>query len=191
MSLFHIYWNGIVEKKLIKLKKDGLIKFLGASVQTPEELIFVLKKNYITHIQIPYNIFDWRWKKMISNILKEKKKRKICIYARSSYLQGLLLNNNTDLFYKANIKNPKKILEWLKATSIKFSNGSTASLCLNYVNSQKWIDYIVVGVESVDQLEENIELLDCLPFTDKQISVIDRDRPKLGVQSLNPAMWRS
>ena len=54
--------NGLVLNRLKQLKKRKLIKNIGVSLQTPNELSQVISDKDINHIQLPMNILDWRWK---------------------------------------------------------------------------------------------------------------------------------
>ena len=62
---------------LIKIKSLGLIENIGVSVQSINELKFVLNYEDITYIQMPYNILDRRWDKLIDTIKISKRKEKL------------------------------------------------------------------------------------------------------------------
>ena len=96
-------WSGAVWERLLELQAEGLIGELGVSVQNPEELEMVLKNSHITFIQMPFNIFDWRWEKVIPELLKTKASRKLIIHSRSALLQGLLVSSDERHWYRANV----------------------------------------------------------------------------------------
>ena len=137
--------------KLIKIKNTSYAE-LGVSVYTPKEFLFCCKNKNIDFIQIPFNIVDFRWENIdFHNI---KKKYNIKIHARSVFLKGTLLNN----FNKIPInKNDKGKLKKIFNTLIK-KNHSIFGLCVNFVLSKTWIDKVIIGFNSVDQLKEILKL---------------------------------
>ena len=73
---------------MLELKKLGLIKKIGYSLYHPDELKLLSLDFVPDLIQIPFNLVDRRFEPY----LKELKKMKTEIHARSIFLQGLLLN---------------------------------------------------------------------------------------------------
>jgi aryl-alcohol dehydrogenase-like predicted oxidoreductase len=116
----------------------------------PNIYIQILKNNIPCDIvQVPYNIFDQRFNSVFLN-LREKK---IEIHVRSIFLQGLFfvpIEALGDQFYS--IKDRlKKIYCFAKSNEIDIS-----SVCLGFVNKNKYIDKIIIGVDSLDNLKNNI-----------------------------------
>jgi aryl-alcohol dehydrogenase-like predicted oxidoreductase len=58
-----------------------------------------------------------------------------------------------------------------------------------FVRAQAWIDGIVVGTETMDQLERNIAAFGRPSLTDEQCAELQRTRPRLEAQTLDPARW--
>lgn len=188
----HIYnWNGYVWERLLQLKKQGIIRSLGVSIQSPQELEQVMKNDQIEFIQMPFNILDDRWGAMLGTIEKIKKKRRLVIHVRSSLLQGLLCSDKLEHWNKANIDNGKQIQEWLSTLAEEYQRSNIVDLCLAYVRSQQWVDGVVVGMETQLQLIENIKYFDTLPLNQKALQRIELQRPKLYEKSLNPSLWKT
>ena len=85
----------------LKQPKKGIIKKIGVSIYTVQELKKIISKYEIDLVLIPFNIFDQRTLK--SNILKELKSMNIEIHTRTTFLQGLLLLKKNEVpskFYK-------------------------------------------------------------------------------------------
>ena len=183
--------NGLVLNRLKQLKKRKLIKNIGVSLQTPNELSQVISDKDINHIQLPMNILDWRWKIHEKKILKRKKRGSFIVHARSTLLQGLILSKKLSHWRRANI-NPvilKKITTWFKNSTLYCRNYSKTGLPLSFVNSINWIDGIVVGVEAPEQLEENINNFNSPKLSKKEIEMIIKSRPLLTNKTLNPFLW--
>ena len=186
----HLYdWNGSAWGRLLEHKENGLICSLGVSVQNPEELLLSLNIPEVEYIQLPFNLIDWRWDEILPQIIREKEKRKLNIHVRSIFLQGLLLTNCEDSWKRANVSDSLNVISWLSDQVNIFHRDNIADLCFAYVNSLHWIDGIVVGMESMDQLKQNIKNLNATPLTMSQVEEINRSRPKLLEISLNPAKW--
>ncbi len=184
-------WQGKVWQRLLDYKNSGLIGELGASVQNPEELSMVLMNTEIKYIQLPFNLLDWRWDSIIPDILSIKATRKLIIHIRSSLLQGVLSSSQTKHWERANVEQPKLIMDWLaKQVNLKH-RASIVDLCLSYINALPWVDGIAVGVDNINQLVENIQLFSNTPLNKVQIEDINNTRPKLTEATLNPALWRN
>jgi spore coat polysaccharide biosynthesis protein SpsF len=182
-------WNGRVLKTLVTLQKQRYIDHLGVSVQNPDELINALDYYEIEFIQMPFNILDGRWNKAIDKIIKTKESRNLIVHTRSALLQGLLVSKDKDLWKRANTINSDDIIGWLESFSIKYSRNSIIDLCFAYVRSQSWIDGIVVGMETIEQLDHNLKLFENSFLTNQQIQSINISRPKLSEGVLNPSNW--
>lgn len=137
--------------KLAKIKNIFYTK-LGVSVYTPEEFLICCKDKNIDFVQIPFNIIDYRWKNI--DFIKIKKKYHIQIHVRSIFLKGSLLKNFNKIPIKNIDKNKIKII--LKTTLKK--NQSMLGFCLNFIISKKWVDKIVIGFNSINQLKEILKL---------------------------------
>jgi len=139
-------WNA-----LQKLKNRGLIKKIGFSIYETEELDQLWVDFQADVIQAPYNIFDQQLK--TSGWLKKLYDNSIEVHVRSIFLQGLLLINKKNLPEK--FSNWKILWEkWEKW--LKEENLTPLEACFGFVNSEPLINYIVVGVDSPQQLEQII-----------------------------------
>ena len=135
--------------EMIALKKKGYIKKIGISVYEKSELKKILEQYKIDVVQIPINVFNQSF--LSKDIIKEMKKKKIEIHARSIFLQGLLLLKEKKIpkiFFKYSFIF-KKWQIWLKENKI-----NSLEACLNFISSQKCIKKIVVGVDSLEQLNQ-------------------------------------
>ena len=184
-------WSGAVWARLLDHRAEGRLKALGASVQSPIELERALLEPGVEFIQMPFNVIDSRWDALIPMIRATKKQRPLVIHVRSVFLQGLLLSAASERWHKANVANPELLKEWLAAKCHELGMASLADFCLRFVKSIDWVDGVVVGMETCEQLSENIRIL-CRPdLSDQQINNILANRPTLEEQILDPARWRN
>ncbi len=185
----YIDWDGNVWKTLLELNKIGVIKELGISIQDPGELDYIVNNKEISFIQMPFNIIDNRWHDQVQKIKALKKQRKINVHVRSAFLQGLLISEKEQIWSKVNCPNPVEVKKWLQDHAKKYNCKSVKELCLSYVRSMDWVDGIVIGMESVQQLQENIALFSAQLLSEQQIAQIHSDQLELSEDFLNPAKW--
>lgn len=183
-------WGGAVWRRLLELQSIGLITELGVSVQTPDELSSVLQLSEVSHIQMPYNILDWRWDDAISAIQKEKSVRRLTVHVRSALLQGLLTSSNPSHWKSAGLEDFSAVVHWLENKAKSLNCSSVVNLCLNYVRSLPWVDGVVVGMENKQQLVSNVELFGSDLFTQDELREALISRPAIDANSLNPSTWK-
>ena len=188
----HVYEHGgMIFKTITDLKNTGLIDELGVSVQTPHELLKIIDNPLITYIQLPFNILDYRWEEGIKKIKVEKSKRNLNVHVRSIFFQGLLLSGSAELWERAGIYNHTYVLNWLSKTAKNSGINSIHELCLSYVESQDWVDSLVLGAETKTQLKESVSLLNSKKLSIENLSKIESE--KFGLvkpESLDPSTWK-
>lgn len=179
--------GGGLWQRLIELKHEGVINRLGVSVQTPEEALLALAEPEVGHIQIPFNILDWRWKKHgIEKAIIERED--VVVHARSTLLQGLLATNVKKMPNTPN-ELALKLNQTIENLVQEFGRDNRTDLCIAYVRAQKWIDSLVIGVETLAQLRENIALFQNPPLTEDECAVIENALTEAPVELLDPSRW--
>jgi aryl-alcohol dehydrogenase-like predicted oxidoreductase len=172
-----ILWEAMEE-----IKAAGLVKKIGVSVYSPQQIDKILDRYSPDVIQAPINVLDQRLIK--AGYLAILKKQGIEIHSRSVFLQGLLLmpvEEMPDYF------NPFKPMLAHYQESIKEKGGYPRRAAVGFVYCLPDIDYIIVGVNSKDHLEEinesvsNIDTLERLDFSE---FAIDDER------LVNPSLWK-
>ena len=165
---------------LSELKKQGLIKKIGVSVYSPQELNDVINKFQIDIAQIPLNIFDRRFLK--NNFLKRIKKLGIEVHARSIFLQGLLLMgpNEVPAYFKKWNKLFKNWNEWNNE-----NKQNKIRTCFNFINSIKYIDKIIIGINSIYELKILID------FYKNSKGKFPKKIYTLDEKLIDPRLWRN
>lgn len=170
-------------KVLDKIKNSGLVKKIGVSVYSNDEIEDLLNFKNISLIQLPFNLFDNEYHR--KEILVKAKKRNIEIHTRSVFLQGLFfksINDKTPIVQKLKSK-----LEILNQITIE-SNCSMEKLALSYCLYQKNIDNVIIGVDSISQLNGNIKA-SLYDIGQDLVRVINDIKVK-DLDLLNPSLWR-
>lgn len=150
--MFHDQTDGLnikFIKILKKLKDKNIVKKIGVSVYDYDVLKNILKLWTPDVIQIPVNPFNRDFIK--KNLLKNLKKKKITIYARSIFLQGLLVNES----YCSNFQFHKELNNWFEFCRLKSLH--PVKLCIDFCKSINEIDYLIFGVQKVEELKEIIK----------------------------------
>lgn len=145
--------NGVMlYEELQELKTRGLVKKIGISAYSPDEVTEITKHYEIDLVQIPFNLLDQRL--LQSGCLNQLKTKGIEVHVRSTFLQGLLLmqkQDRPDKFSKwSSVWNQWH--DWLDSNAV-----SALRACLSYPLAFPEIDRIVVGTDSVLQLQGIID----------------------------------
>ena len=183
-------WGGAAWQRLCRLRDDGVIGALGVSVCAPAELADLLDDPTVAHLQLPFNLLDWRWSDSIPAIARARAQRPLTVHARSALLQGLLTSAEDALWRRAHVPDPAAIRAWLGERTVATGRDGVAGLALGYVNAQPWLDGVVVGMESLAQLADNARHFAAPALSPEQIFEIDATRPRLAEASLDPSQWK-
>lgn len=183
-------WNGLVWDYLLELKELGVIGKLGVSAQNPKEVERSLSVDDVSFIQMPFNLLDWRWRKVISRIISTKQTRNLIIHVRSVFLQGLLLSDNESYWVKANTDNYQNITNWLDYQVTNKKRINRAELCIGYVSAMDWIDGLVIGMETMQQLNDNMFYFEQTSLTTIEIQELNKSCPIVEKNTLDPSLWK-
>lgn len=139
-------------EEINNLKKNGLVSKIGISIYDYEKAKQILEKYKFDVIQAPFNILDQRLMKYINFF----KKKKIEIHARSIFLQGLLIDKK--VFRSKKFKKWKKF--WDNWDYFCLTKGiNYTDVAINFVISQKKIDYFVLGFQDLMELQEVVNYI--------------------------------
>jgi aryl-alcohol dehydrogenase-like predicted oxidoreductase len=168
---------------LESLRKQGIIKHIGVSVYTNEQVDEMLKDDRVTVVQLPFNLLDNETVR--GKLLSQLKEKGKTIHARSAFLQGLFFKgaDDTNVIYQALSDEIEMIKNIAKQEKTTITN-----LALSYCLGQRSIDNVLIGVDSVMQLEENIKALNCV-LTEEATAKINAIRVN-NTDLLNPSLWR-
>lgn len=147
--------NSIFFEELLEAKKQGLVKKIGVSLFSNFELKTILKEySDIDFIQLPFNLFDNELKR--KKHLEKAKQKNIEIHTRSVFLQGLFFKDIKEL--SKTLSPFKEPLELIHEIS-KESDINLGYLALNYALEKEYIDHVLIGVDSKEQLNLNLQNL--------------------------------
>ncbi len=184
LCLFHREKDACYMESLAKLKEEGFIKEAGVSVYNPDAAFRIMGKKLAGALQVPASALDKRFYK--SGFFENAVKAGVCVFARSVYLQGLLLMGEDET--------PEHLAEARPAVSAlrKLAAGAGLGMgefALRYVLSIKGISSVLSGADSIKQLKENLNAVEkgALPqdLFEKAVEAV----PELSEYVLLPFNW--
>ncbi len=135
----------------LKRVKERLGFKFGVSVYDPEPTREMLERHgdAIDCLQAPYNVADRRFESL-AKLLQEKG---IVFISRSTFLKGALAEKRLP----AELKGLKPVRDRLRQISEE-SGLTPAQLLLHFALSAPFIDCTLIGVNSAEQLREDLDL---------------------------------
>jgi len=165
--------------EIYEAKKAGLIKKIGISLYSNEEIKDTVENYNFDFIQLPFNLLDNSNKR--EKIIKSAISSKIEIHIRSIFLQGLFFTPRS--LFPNKLKPLEKYLDKIISLS---SDLELDQLAIKYPIQKDYIDRIIFGVDNVKQLQRNLSIIeDNLLIPHNEIDKIDVRENEL----LNPTNW--
>ena len=169
------HYGKIIFKCLKNLKDKKVFKKVGISIYDFESVKKITSKYNLDIIKLSYNVFDQRLNN--EEILKNLKKRKIEIHARSIFLQGMLLKKKFN--YIKNISLKKKLVQWNKW--LKTKNLKSLDVCVSNSILNSDINKTVVGFDNYLQFKKYLKV----NLKKNDISLLNTNNKKI----INPNLW--
>ncbi len=163
-------------------RRAGLVQKIGISIYEPSELDVILGSIQMDMVQAPLNLWDRRM--VDSGWAARLKEMGIEFHARSVFLQGLLLMPQAN--------RPKKFKRWQAVWQawdgwLQETGLTPIAACLRYVLAMKEVDKVIIGVDSVAQLQE---ILNAAEETSGTVSAPQWSSP-MDSDLINPARWET
>lgn len=136
-----------------RARETGLAERIGLSVYSPEQLAAVIDRLPLEILQIPANIFDRRFAE--TGWLDRLATHGVEVHARSAFLQGLLLMPIESVPSKFAPFHPL-IDRWHSWLTGEAAGTSPVQACLGHLASYAGIARIIVGADSLIQLQDII-----------------------------------
>ncbi len=183
--LFHsphyIYLKHIVEG-MQKAKEAGLVKNIGVSTYDEAEALQAVELG-VDYVQVPYNAFDQRLD--ATDFFESAKKNKVTVFARSPFLQGLLLMQPSEL--PEHLAQLRPHLERFIAIAARHNLTQTEA-AMRFVLSACRAENIVFGVDTTAQLTEDV----AIETTSADNGLVAEMREAfrgLNRGAINPSLW--
>lgn len=182
LCLFHRYDDLPYLDAALALKEKGYVEHVGVSVYEPDQALEALSLEGIEAIQIPTNILDRRFLRF--QIPARAERRGIAVFVRSVYLQGVLGLPDDDLPDFLQELHPVR-----RELSRIAGEQGLASLALRYVASLPGVLGVLTGLETLSQLEDNLDWIGRGTLSRETMERIDRAIPRLPMRLLDMRQW--
>lgn len=167
-----------------ELKASGDILYSGISAYSNHDYGELAASGFDA-VQIPVNIFDWG--QIENGGLQKLKDSGMMIFVRSVYLQGLVFQDPETL--PAHMAFCKETLVKFRTLCDKYQL-SPAVLALSYVLSLPGVTSLVLGSETVEQVQQNAQLLNTtVTLSPAQMAEIRENFLNTNIKVLNPGLW--
>jgi aryl-alcohol dehydrogenase-like predicted oxidoreductase len=170
---------------LQKAKEDGLVKNIGVSIYDEPEALQAVELG-VDYVQVPYNVFDQRLD--ATDFFDIAKKNNVTVFARSPFLKGLLLLKPDKL--PEHLKYLYPYLEKFISIAQEYQFTPTEA-ALYFVSESCRAKYIVFGIDTLEQLVQNIDIIN-LPISNEKDSFIVKIKEcfkDLNRGAINPSLW--
>lgn len=169
---------------LSKMKEKGLARKTGVSVYEPEEAFACYSNPLVDFMQMPYSVFDHRMKD--SGVFDSAEKRYCEIHSRSAFIQGLITMGVEEV--PPFLEKAKPIIKKIKDLC-NTENISPVKLALQYVKREPAISHLVFGVNSKEQLAEDISLFNENIDTNL-LEDIGKEFDGIEAEIVMPSLWK-
>lgn len=185
LCLFHRESDYKYIDELAELHGKNLIHYFGVSADNnPGPAKEMADDNMISALQLPMNILDTRHEK--SGVLETADSRRLTIFVRSVYLQGLLLMPEQNIMPE--LKDVIPARRALEKTAETTAMGMD-ELSFRYILSLKGVSSVITGVETLPQIKRNVELMNLGPLPQDLMDAVRKTVAPLPEHLLTPKNW--
>jgi aryl-alcohol dehydrogenase-like predicted oxidoreductase len=177
-------WDHGLGSALDEAQRQGLVRYLGASVYSVEEARRTLEHEAMDIVQAPASAWDQRM--LREGIFRlASGQNKLC-FARSIFLQGLLTLQPEAVAARLGFAQ-RAAERWARLIGrSSFSAEALAVRCALSVPGP-----IVVGMETAHQVRENARLFELEPLTETELDEIHRGMSEVvDERILSPSKWQ-
>lgn len=169
---------------LVKLKREGYVRNIGVSIYDLKEGYAAIETGVVDYIQLPYSILDQRGIK--DGFITAAREAGITIFTRSAFLQGLFMMD-----YLSIPAYLQKAVPYLKKIEqiINYYEVDRVAAVLQFVKSEPDIDYLVFGVEKIEQLREDIRKAALADVPKECIAQLKSEIDNVSQEIIFPSLW--
>lgn len=145
-------YNRQIVAALMRLKEEGYVENIGVSIYDLKEGRATIDTDGMDYVQLPYSILDQRGAK--EGFLSEARRKGIRVFARSAFLQGMFMMDKTEI--PEHLRKAIPHLDVMDRILEKYQVDKISAI-LHFVAREAEIDYLVFGVETKEQLIQDID----------------------------------
>jgi aryl-alcohol dehydrogenase-like predicted oxidoreductase len=150
-----------------QLKQQGKIRYYGISSIRPNVVREYIKRSSIVSVMMQYSLLDRRPEESCLDLLKENQ---ISVLVRGSVAQGLLINKPAKEYLQYSKTEVEKAAEAVK--SLSGNHRTSAQTAIRYVLNHPAVSSAVLGIRTIEQLEEAVKTGNTRDLSKEEISVL-------------------
>lgn len=179
----YIYQEEILAA-LVDLKKEGYARNIGVSIYDLKEGYAAIDTGVVDYIQLPYSILDQRGIK--EGFISAAKRGGIKIFTRSAFLQGLFMMEPG--LVPGHLQKAVPYLEKIEKILQRYEADKISAI-LQFVKQERQIDYLVFGVEKIEQLKEDIWKADRADVPEECLQQLKKEINNVAQAIIFPSLW--
>ena len=184
ICMFHLEDNACHLDALAKFKERGLVRHIGVSMMWPDKTAEVIAEGKVEALQVQTSVLDQRY--IRSGLIKSAGEKGIAMFIRSVYLQGLIPMPEADILPElADVIPVRRRLEALAQEA----DITLTELALRFVMGLEGVTSVLTGVETLEQMRENVALANRGPLPADLQEAIYTTVPDLDEHIIVPRHW--
>lgn len=178
-------YDETVMDALDKCKSKGLVRAIGVSVYDYIDGINAVEDGRVDIVQVPYNILDRRFD--TKEFTEKAKRNNVVVFARSPFLQGLLTCSQKEI--PDYLSDVGLIIESIDRI-VEHYGYSRIEACMLFSLSASFVDYVVYGVETYEQMMEDLSVQsDVEAFYECRNALIETAKQLRDNSIIFPSLW--
>lgn len=185
--LFHREADAAFIDVLADLQARNRLRHFGVSCDNrPGAAAKLVAAGRVSALQLPANLLDQRHER--SGVFEAAASKGVAIFIRSVYLQGLLAIPEAS--FPATLRDIIPVRKALKAIAAD-AGMPLLELALRYMLAQPEVTSILTGVETVQQVNDNLDMFSRGPLPENILEAIHLAVPELSETLITPSLWPS
>jgi aryl-alcohol dehydrogenase-like predicted oxidoreductase len=183
--LFHREEDAVWLDELKRLADRGWFDRCGVSCDNvPGPAVAFASDPRVAALQVPANLLDTR--QLRSGVFAVAARQRVAVFIRSAFLQGLLLMPEASI-----PPGLAGVVPWRRRLeAIAASAGlGMGELAIRYLLSLKGVTSVLIGVETLEQVRQNLSYFDAGPLPADVLSELEQFAPTLTEQEITPRLW--
>lgn len=179
----YIYNTEILEAIQL-LKSQGYVENIGVSIYDLKEGNAAIESGVVDYIQLPYSVLDQRGSR--KKFFEKAKLAGITVFTRSAFLQGLFMMRESEI--PEHLKHAIPYIRTFEEIRTKHGLSKSEAL-LHFIKAEKAIDYLVFGVETKEQLKENLYSFDKKIDCNEYVQEVKEKIGEVEENIIFPSLW--
>jgi aryl-alcohol dehydrogenase-like predicted oxidoreductase len=163
--------NFAYQDTLGRFKREGKIRFIGASCDSVEDAVVALANPELDALQLRINLLD---QKAIAVLLPQTQSRQVAVIARQPLAMGLLTDASTETKAERLESGKPLYQQRLKrAQALRFLTSDSRTMAqsaLRYLLQLSGITLVLTGMSSRHHLDENLGAVDAPDLSEQEMA---------------------